>query len=319
MEFLDEFESKPRFLFQSKQQHFTQSETPDDSPCSSSFRFICVSIFAVFFILSFIYINVEPLRSLLLWICFSLVIGPFAPSSLTAGDIRVGLGPPLTQIPTNASLDIINDKFNRKSTKTLKKTPEDAPAAVHFEKSTIKDGSLVDKSKSKSQSKSKSESESESDATEKTKSSEWNEFDDELLRKLMGKHPVGMPGRWEAIAEGFKGNHKIETVITKAKEMKGVSNSDRDSYNKFLKDRKSVDKRVIDEGLNANENVEQEKKESGWSASEDLALLNALKTFPKDVVSMRWEKIAASVPGKTKSACMARVKDLKKDFRSSKA
>ncbi|KAL7160670.1 hypothetical protein ABFS83_01G112600 [Erythranthe nasuta] len=319
MEFLDEFEIKPRFLFQSKQQHFTQSETPDDSPYSSSFRFVSVSIFAVFFILTFIYINVEPLRSLLLWICFSLVIGPFAPSSLTAGDIRVGLGPPLTEIPTNASVDIINDKFNRKSTKTLKKTPEDAAVGFngHFEKSTIKDGSLVDKSKSKL--KSKSESESESDAIEKAKSEKWNEFDDELLRKLMGKHPVGMPGRWEAIAEGFKGNHKVETVISKAKEMKGVSNSDRDSYNKFLKDRKSVDKRVIDEGLNANENVEEEKKESGWSASEDLALLNALKTFPKDVVSMRWEKIAASVPGKTKSACMARVKDLKKDFRSSKA
>ncbi|KAL8035169.1 hypothetical protein ABFX02_04G114900 [Erythranthe guttata] len=88
--------------------------------------------------------NPSEVRSLLLWICFSLVIGPFAPSSLTAGDIRVGLGPPLNQIPTNASVDIINDKFNRKSTNTLKKTPEDAVAAVgfngHFEKSTIKDG-----------------------------------------------------------------------------------------------------------------------------------------------------------------------------------
>lgn len=60
-----------------------------------------------------------------------------------------------------------------------------------------------------------------------------------------------------------------------------------------------------------------EERDCGWSSAEDLALLNALKAFPKDV-AMRWEKIAASVPGKTKSACMKRVTELKKNFRSSK-
>ena len=57
---------------------------------------------------------------------------------------------------------------------------------------------------------------------------------------------------------------------------------------------------------------------SGWSTGEDLALLNALKAFPKDA-PMRWEKVAAAVPGKTKAACLKRVNELKKDFRSSKA
>jgi hypothetical protein len=33
---------------------------------------------------------------------------------------------------------------------------------------------------------------------------------------------------------------------------------------------------------------------------------------------MRWEKVAASVPGKTKAACMKRVTELKRDFRSTK-
>jgi hypothetical protein len=55
-----------------------------------------------------------------------------------------------------------------------------------------------------------------------------------------------------------------------------------------------------------------------WSSGDDLALLNALKAFPKDV-SMRWEKIAAAVPGKSKAGCMRRVSELKKDFRSMKA
>ncbi|CAL1394849.1 unnamed protein product [Linum trigynum] len=55
-----------------------------------------------------------------------------------------------------------------------------------------------------------------------------------------------------------------------------------------------------------------------WSSGEDIALLNALKAFPKDVV-MRWDKVAATVPGKSKAACVKRVSDLKKGLRSSKA
>ena len=49
-----------------------------------------------------------------------------------------------------------------------------------------------------------------------------------------------------------------------------------------------------------------------------MDLINALKAFPKDV-PMRWEKIAAAVPGKSKACCMKRVAELKRDFRSSKA
>ncbi|KAG8374632.1 hypothetical protein BUALT_Bualt10G0016200 [Buddleja alternifolia] len=153
---------------------------------------------------------------------------------------------------------------------------------------------------------------------------EWSEVDEELLRKLMAKHPVGKPGRWEAIAEGFKGKYKVESVIAKSKELRERKVSDQDSYKKFLKDRKAVDKRVLDEGeiennaVGMTQNDEEGKKESEWSGAEDLALLSALKAFPKDV-AMRWEKIAASVPGKTKAACMKRVAELKKDFRSSKA
>lgn len=71
------------------------------------------------------------------------------------------------------------------------------------------------------------------------------------------------------------------------------------------------------EGTGGGENVEK-VVESGWSSGEDIALLNALKAFPKDV-SMRWEKVAAAVPGKSKAACMKRVTELKKGFRSAKA
>ena len=142
--------------------------------------------------------------------------------------------------------------------------------------------------------------------------SEWVDGDVEILKKQLLKHPVGMPGRWEAVAEAFRGRHGVESVIRKAKSLGERKSSDSDSFNRFLKDRKPVDKRVED-GM-AMENDEKE----GWSSGEDIALLNALKAFPKDV-PMRLEKIAAAVPGRSKAACMKRFSELKKGFRNSKA
>lgn len=142
--------------------------------------------------------------------------------------------------------------------------------------------------------------------------SDWLDADVEILKKQLVKHPVGMPGRWETVAEAFRGRHGVESVIRMAKSLGERKLSDSDSFNRFLKDRKAVDQRV--ENAMAMENGEKE----GWSSGEDIALLNALKAFPKDV-SMRWEKIAAAVPGKSKAACMKRFSELKKGFRSSKA
>ncbi|CAN1123681.1 Transcription factor MAMYB [Linum perenne] len=128
----------------------------------------------------------------------------------------------------------------------------------------------------------------------------------------MAKNPVGKPRRWEVIAEAFNGRHKMDSVIKAAKEMGGKKSDDGDSYAKFLKNRKPVDTRV-------DEAAEVDGAENGSTSSgEDIALLNALKVFPKDV-AMRWEKVAAAVPGKSKAACMKRVSELKKGFRSSKA
>ncbi|KAL6583790.1 hypothetical protein OROMI_003079 [Orobanche minor] len=324
MEFLDEYESKPRFLFQSKHLSHPSGAALNPSSSFSSFLtslhkptlLISLSISAVVFILLFLYFNFEPYRSLLLWLAFSLLIGPLAPPHLTAGDIRVGLGPPLKEPLGNLTEG--NEVFSRKSIRAPKKKSD-----VNLQKSTgIDDGFVSDfPEKDQSDRSNRVSNESKSEQEEEEEQSEWSEIDEELLRKLMGKHPVGMPGRWDAIAEGFKGKHKVETVITKAKQVGVRKAGDQDSYEKFLRSRKPVDKRVVlDEGGNEmnGEIGILNQNESQWSSAEDLALLNALKAFTKDV-GMRWEKIAASVPGKTKSACMKRVAELKKGFRSSKA
>lgn len=145
---------------------------------------------------------------------------------------------------------------------------------------------------------------------------EWDEGELGFLKKQLAKHPVGKPRRWEIIAEAFGGRHKVESVIKMAKEMGEKKLGDEDSYAQFLKKRKPVDKRI--------ENVDEERvggagvTADGWNSVEDIALLNALKAFPKEA-PMRWEKIAAALPGKTKAACIKRVGDLKRDFRNSKA
>ncbi|XP_075522937.1 transcription factor MAMYB-like [Primulina tabacum] len=313
MEFLDEYESRPRFMIQSKQLPLP----PDPESIHSSYIHkptLLVSLplsIAIFFI-AFRHIDLEPLKSILLWLSCSLLLGPFAPPSLTAGDIPVGHGPIIKETP-NVVVDS-DEKVSRKSSKPIRKQPCEDPVRFDgfFDKSTSVNGfgSVLDSDKKVTDSFG-------SLIEEKFEEREWSSTDEDALRKLMGKHPVGQPGRWEAIAQGFKGS-----VILKAKEMGVKKASDQDSFGKFLKDRMPVDKRVLDEAGDGGigviyTNVQEGGKVSGWSAGDDLALLNALKAFPKDV-PMRWEKIAASLHDKTKSACMKRVTELKKDFRNSR-
>lgn len=149
---------------------------------------------------------------------------------------------------------------------------------------------------------------------------EWTVEDFEILKRQISKHPAGAPGRWERVAEAFKGRHGVESVIRTAKSLAERRSPGDDSFTQFLKQRKPLDKRV--DAVNAESSVSGTDSDSvvgngGWSSGEDIALLNALKAFPKDA-AMRWEKVAAAVPGKLKAECMRRVAELKRDFRSSK-
>ncbi|KAF5751141.1 putative DNA binding protein [Tripterygium wilfordii] len=308
MEFLDE-DARPKFLFQSR-----TSPSPSESDPQSRHQslnkpliFVAVTLSTLLLLLSLFFVESEPFKSLVLWVSLSLLIGPFAPSNLTGGDIRVGQGPILEP-------PLVDEPEPSTKKPHLKKRPK--PMAAYstpiIENSN---GSL-----SKDQKSRVSERSGHEDFEE-----DWTEEDFEMLKKQLLKNPVGKPRRWEVIAEAFNGRHKVETVIKKAKEMGERKLNNGDSYAQFLKNRKPMDVRIqeeVNEG-GVMENVETKKSTEGvnavvWAAGEDIALLNALKAFPKDV-AMRWEKIAAAVPGKSKAACMKRVAELKKDFRSSKA
>ncbi|CAL5355803.1 hypothetical protein CsSME_00044575 [Camellia sinensis var. sinensis] len=310
MEFLDE-ESRPRFLFQSRSRPPPSSELQTLDLHKPSL-FISFSLSLLLFFLSLFFLQSEPLKSILFWFALSLLLGPLAPSSVTGGDIRVGLGKLLDPPPPQT------DDPDRDDPK--KKTPNRRSRARKNEDlGFIQAPTIVEGSENVENSRHSSQYVGNKSVIEGGEE-EWNEGDDELLKKLLVKHPVGKPKRWEAIAEGFQGRYGVETVIKMAKSMGERKMSDADSYARFLKARKPVDKRVEAEIEGVMESGEVKTQTGGvnWSAGEDIALLNALKTFPKEV-TMRWEKIAAAVPGKSKAECMKRVAGLKKDFRSSKA
>ncbi|XP_047338262.1 transcription factor MAMYB [Impatiens glandulifera] len=300
MEFLDE-DARPKLHLQSRTISSSGSENQ-----SINFRrpivLISFTISSLLFAITFFLIKSEPYTSIAIWVALSILIGPLAPSSVTCGDIRVGVGKILDPIHLSDESDREDSKKRFPNRRSRVRKVDDLvidsvpPVTNRLEK-------VIEKK---------------SDNTKSTMNggeSEWTQSDFEILKKQLAKNPVGMPRRWEIISSAFLGRHSVESVVKIAKSMGEKKINDGDSFAKFLKDRKPDDKRV-DEAAEDLE-VEVENGDVNWSGGDDLALLNAMKAFPKEV-SMRWEKIAAAVPGKTKGDCMKRITELKKGFRSSK-
>lgn len=312
MEFLDE-DARPRFLFQSKAVTSSATEAePHYKNLSKPFIAFTVSVSFLLLGLSFFFLKSEPYQSLLIWVALSILVGPFAPPSVTGGDIRVGHGP-IVDFP---------DITSQVEDDSKKRVPQKRQKPRRFDESGVDSTPVAETVNGPVREAKKSEAfEGNSNgvrAFEEEK--DWVEEDVEVLKKQLLKNPVGKPRRWEVISEAFGGKHSVESVIKKAKELGEKKVSDSDSYAEFLKKRKPNDKKIESENQEMGDENNAESKNGGvsWAATEDIALLNALKAFPKEV-SMRWEKIAAAVPGKSKAACMKRVAELKKGFRSAKA
>lgn len=291
MDFVEE-ESRPRFLFQSRTSPLPTSDL-QLTKLSKLHAFLCVFAGSLLFAAAISLSSSQPLlSSLLFWVSLSLFVGPFAPPSLTGGDVRVGVGEPLPDPePIPDPLPDPKAQPRHATRRTRVPVPDPAPIVVP---------AVAPEKKPRAQAAVPNGGQMEE--------ADWTDLDLDLLKKQISKHPAGEPGRWERIQEAFQGRHGVESVIRMAKSLAERRPGDSDSYQRFLKQRKPVDRRV----------EEEEAISGGWSSGEDLALLNALKAFPKDA-AMRWEKVAAAVPGKSKAECVKRIAELKKDFRNSKA
>ncbi|KAJ1267388.1 hypothetical protein BS78_07G052400 [Paspalum vaginatum] len=307
MEFIDPWDSqsRARVVHSGSSSTSVSSITDEESPSlphAISCAAAAVALLAAAYYLPPAY---QILSSILVWIASSLLLAPFAPSWATGGDISVGRGrllPAQEPAPEPTPAPRRGRRQNPAPTPTKPSDPATASvqsaASLHpLQKATAAGEAVVDAG------------EGQEDA------GEWTDQELELLRRQMVKHPAGEPQRWEKIAAVFGGRRTPESVIRAAKS--GAAAAGGGSFEQFLRKRKPLDPRAeaADAGDSAGAGV---NADGAWSAGDDRALLNALKEFPKDT-AMRWEKVAAAVPGKTKAACMKRVTELKRDFRSTKA
>ncbi|PIA32610.1 hypothetical protein AQUCO_04400062v1 [Aquilegia coerulea] len=316
MEFLDE-ESRPKISFQSRVTSSSSSSLPEleTQRINKPIAFVCVFISVIVSLLTIFFLESETLRFILIWFSIAFIVGPFAPISITGGDIRVGEGE-VVEFPDEAVVESDEDLKKRVPNRRNRSRRSEEPLGM-----AVIGGDLMGKVVVVEEKSEKKKGEKDLVSEEK----EWNDGDFDLLKKQILKHPVGTPKRWELIAEVFKGRHGVDSVIKTAKSLSEKKPGSGDSFSQFLKQRKPLDKRMEDGNGELIENGEVKKENGGvggeglsWSSAEDIALLNALKAFPKEV-SMRWEKIAVAVPGRSKASCMKRVTELKKGFRSSKA
>ncbi|XP_058086502.1 transcription factor MAMYB [Magnolia sinica] len=312
MEFIDE-ETRPRFLLQTR-----ISSTPIPKPdeiqkTSKTLTLICISVSSLLIFLAFFssFSQSQTLQFLLIWFSISLALGPFAPTSFTGGDIRVGIGEPLQ--PSDPDPTPLEE--------SRKKIPNRRPKTQRSDNPYLNSPSQVPTERPE-EPKIENPARNGETGPRIEEEREWDDEDFDLLKKQIAKHPVGAPRRWESIAEAFHGRHGLESVIKTAKSMAEKRSGGGDPFAQFLKQRKPLSKQLESVNGDPSPSVEMDegdskKESSDWSSGEDIALLNALKAFPKDA-SMRWEKIAAAVPGKSKACCVKRVAELKRDFRSSK-
>lgn len=158
----------------------------------------------------------------------------------------------------------------------------------------------------------------------------WNEEDLQLLIKAVNLFPAGTNARWEVIANymnihstsGVKRTAK--DVINKAKNLQRLDPNQKDEINrkafeKFKKEHAvvppSIDNAMPSERFDASGS---ELNSSPWTTEEQKLLEQALKTYPVNTTE-RWEKIAASVPGRSKKDCMKRYKELVEMVKAKKA
>uniref|UniRef100_A0A4W4HE90 DnaJ homolog subfamily C member 2 n=1 Tax=Electrophorus electricus TaxID=8005 RepID=A0A4W4HE90_ELEEL len=151
----------------------------------------------------------------------------------------------------------------------------------------------------------------------------WTEEELQLLIKAVNLFPAGTNARWEVIANymnlhsGSGIKRTAKDVINKAKTLQKLDPHQKDEVNKkaFEKFKKehtavpaSVDKAVPSDDSNP----------APWTTEEQKLLEQALKTYPVNTPE-RWDKIAATVPGRTKKDCMKRYKELAEMIKAKKA
>ncbi|GAB4855262.1 hypothetical protein Ancab_023882 [Ancistrocladus abbreviatus] len=185
----------------------------------------------------------------------------------------------------------------------------------------------------------------------------WGKEEIELLRKGMQKYPKGTSRRWEVISEYISTGRSVEEILRATKTVLLQKPDSAKAFDSFLEKRKPASSiasplttREETEGMSsavapdsnaakaddinaaslassgnhqasiemaAANAVSSGSVQDTWSSVQERALVQALKTFPKET-PQRWERVAAAVPGKTVNQCKKKFTSLKENFRNKK-
>ncbi|CAG5051114.1 unnamed protein product [Parnassius apollo] len=136
----------------------------------------------------------------------------------------------------------------------------------------------------------------------------WTDDDLAELVRLVKKYPGGSSERWERIAEAM--GRSVPEVTHVAARLKD---------NCYKIPGQEAQEEVVPEPPKKVKTRKTEETSAGnWSQTQQKALETALAKYPKGGAGDRWQKIANSVPGKTKEECMQRCKYLSDVLRKQK-
>nr|KAG5708813.1 hypothetical protein BaRGS_031967 [Batillaria attramentaria] len=162
----------------------------------------------------------------------------------------------------------------------------------------------------------------------------WTEDELQTLIKAVNLFPAGTQDRWEVIA-AFIGQHvsgsnkNARDVLSKAKELQKNDvalrqGASQQAFNRFEKEHKASVSGAMDTPSQRLETAaEAQLRETGtnpapWTAEEQKLLEQAMKTFGPNTPE-RWDRIAETVPNRSKKDCMKRYKELCELVRAKKA
>jgi len=151
---------------------------------------------------------------------------------------------------------------------------------------------------------------------------EWNSADQEILVKASNLYPPGSVKRWQSVADylnshgaSLKRDAKeclIEAKRMKENEMKAKVNEK--AFEKFQEDHQIDQQKnqACPQGGDISQKFEEPKtpeEPRPWTTEEQKVLEQSLKTYNQTTPD-RWNKIAESLPNRSKKECMMRFKEL---------
>lgn len=131
----------------------------------------------------------------------------------------------------------------------------------------------------------------------------WTDEDLQELTRLLKKYPNGTLSRWEVI--GNQMNRPVQEVTFQAARLKDIVYRQSDSVAEAFIKETSKKVKKIDAAPTVAENLDKL-----WTQEQQELLEIALSRYSKMTAGDRWQKIANTVPGKTKEECLARCKFL---------